>query len=151
MMQISLLRDTFAVDYTLGTLTVGGLMFGHSCEDADRGLDCSMTLPQIKAAKVHGATAIPAGKYRVIVTLSQRFGRVMPLLVGVPGFAGIRIHSGNTAADTEGCILPGLVRTRDGVSKSRQACQWLDTQIAGALAAGSEVWISVARAHQVGA
>lgn len=98
-MNLTLTRDVFDPEFTLGVLTVDGKDFGYTVEDT------------IREVKVHGKTAIPEGRYRVDWTLSQRFGRYMPLLLNVPGFRGIRIHPGNSAADTEGCILPGLRRT----------------------------------------
>ena len=68
-----------------------------------------------------GATAIPIGTYALELTHSPKFGRRLPLVRGVPGFEGIRIHPGNTEADTEGCILPGLLRFPDRVAQSRMA------------------------------
>jgi hypothetical protein len=61
----------------------------------------------IQKIKVYAQTAIPTGKYQVVMTYSSRFKKVMPLLLNVPGFSGIRIHSGNTANETEGCIITG--------------------------------------------
>jgi hypothetical protein len=139
---LRLTRDVLAEGFTLGKLTVDGEDFGYTVEDKDRGLDSAMTLAQIKALKIKGATAIPVGRYRVTMFQSPRFKTVLPRLVDVPGFAGVLIHPGNTAADTEGCILPGLVRTADGVGKSRAACAWLEGEIAKA----KECWIEVARA-----
>lgn len=71
--------------------------------------------------KIPGATAIPAGRYRVEITFSNRFQRLMPLLLDVPGFTGIRIHAGNTDADTSGCILVGRSRGPDWIGSSREA------------------------------
>ena len=66
-----------------------------------------MSLSEINAKKVYGETAIPAGKYEVVVTWSNKFKQYMPLLLNVPGYSGVRIHSGNSAADSLGCILVG--------------------------------------------
>jgi hypothetical protein len=71
--------------------------------------------------KVYAQTAIPCGTYEVVITQSPRFKRLLPLVVGVPGFSGIRIHPGNVPADTEGCLLPGRVRAEDRVLESRVA------------------------------
>ena len=61
--------------------------------------------------KIPGQTAIPAGRYRVILSFSKRFGRMMPEILGVPDFASVRFHGGNTEADTAGCPLVGIKRT----------------------------------------
>lgn len=92
--------------------------------------------------KIPGATAIPAGSYRVDITPSQRFGRSLPILLDVPGFAGIRIHPGNTAADTSGCILVGHASAEKSVLDSKLAMAQLQPKIAAALAQG-DVWITV--------
>src|SRR3990172_8231816 len=97
---LRLMRHTFSPERTLGSLVddVLGLL-AFTLEDADR-----LTLGFSKIAK---RTAIPAGLYRIRITYSWRFGRKLPLLMDVAGFEGIRIHAGNTEADTEGCILVG--------------------------------------------
>jgi Family of unknown function (DUF5675) len=97
----------------------------------------------VAAWKVRGQTAIPAGRYRVTVTDSARFGRRLPLLVDVPGFTGVRIHPGNTIADTEGCLLPGRVRASGRVSESRIAFDRVFAKIAEALGRREDVWIDV--------
>ena len=73
-----------------------------------------MSLAEIKEAKVYGKTCIPYGKYNIVLTMSNRFKKVMPEILNVKGFVGIRAHSGNTIYDTEGCILVGK-KSNDGV------------------------------------
>lgn len=110
-MELWLHRDTLTAAMTLGKLYVNGVYQCEVCEDTFRGA----------APKVPGRTCIPNGRYPVTLTQSPRFGRVLPMVNNVPGFQGIRIHPGNTPDDTEGCLLPGLVRSRDGVLESRKA------------------------------
>lgn len=83
--------------------------------------------------KVPGKTAIPKGVYEVRVTFSNRFQKPLPLLLNVPMFEGIRIHPGNTAADTEGCILVGMEKAPDTVSRSREAFDLVFGKIQAAL------------------
>lgn len=106
--------------YTISRLYVNGELFGcNTLEDADRGLRQDMQLEEIKKKKVYGQTAIPSGSYECVYTYSNRFKKMLPLLKDVPGFDGIRIHSGNSAKDTEGCILIGKNDKKGWVSNSR--------------------------------
>lgn len=115
---------------TLGLLAVDGEPELFTLEDVVRD-----------GPKIAHETAIPAGKYRVIIDRSQRFQRMLPRLLNVPGFSGVRIHPGNVAADTSGCLLVGLGYYDGGVTRSRDAMDRLQPQIASALARGEDVWI----------
>lgn len=107
--------------YTIGRLYVNGNLFGcNTLEDTDRGLNQKMDLNEIKNKKVYGQTAIPIGSYECVYTYSNRFKKMLPLLLNVKGFEGIRIHSGNSAKDTEGCILVGLNLKKGMVLNSRE-------------------------------
>ena len=98
-MKLTLKRTYTAPDYTIGHLYIDGQYFCDTLEDTVRDLT--------REKKIPGQTAIPAGTYHVLVTYSPKFKRKLPILVNVPMFTGIRIHRGNTAKDTEGCILVG--------------------------------------------
>lgn len=97
----------------------------------------------VSAWKIPGRTAIPSGTYRVGITWSVRFRRPMPLIRGVPGFDGVRIHPGNLATDTDGCILVGLDRRGDALLMSRAAFADVYSLIEGALMNGEAVLLEV--------
>ena len=93
--------------------------------------------------KVHGSTAIPPGRFRVILSMSTRFKRVMPELVNVPFFAGIRIHPGNTPEDTDGCLLVGSQRIKGSLINSRSAYTRLMTLLENADRTKEKVFITI--------
>jgi Family of unknown function (DUF5675) len=110
-MNLELKRKWFTPETTIGELFVDGVFECFILEDRERE----------GQPKVFGQTAIPRGVYEVKITHSPRFNRDLPLLLKVPGYEGVRIHPGNKAADTEGCLLPGTRRAPDQVLESRAA------------------------------
>lgn len=117
-MRLVVTRKEFGPDYTIGELSIDGGFHCFTLEDKVREIE---NCP-VDRWKIPGQTAIPIGTYDLTINFSQRFKRLMPLLVGVPGFDGVRIHSGNTDKDTEGCILVGWERVgSDFIGKSRDA------------------------------
>ena len=100
-MRLILTRHARRADYTIGRLEdENGKKICDTLEPIWRNYDGG-------EMKIPRKSAIPEGSYRVVVTKSRRFQKYLPLLVGVPGFEGVRIHAGNTSRDTEGCILVG--------------------------------------------
>ena len=110
--------------YTIGNLYINDKFFCNTLEDPVRKLpkECPYTskgeICQCEE-KINRQTAIPAGKYKVVLSYSNRFNKVLPELLNVPHFKGIRIHSGNTEEDTEGCILVGENSVKGQVINSR--------------------------------
>lgn len=121
-MELKVIRKTKTSVYAAGKFSIDGVEKYYSLEDADRGLNDSMKTEDITKLKVFAKTAIPRGRYQVVVNYSDHFKQFMPLLIGVKGFEGVRIHSGNKPEDTEGCILIGLEDSSDGfMGDSRKA------------------------------
>lgn len=118
-MRITLIRIANKPNYCIGKLYIDGVYFCDTLEDVDRGLDDAMSENEILSLKVKGQTAIPTGIYPISITYSPKYKRMMPLLNNVKGYSGIRIHSGNTAKDTEGCLLVGKNKEVGKVLDSR--------------------------------
>lgn len=130
-MKLLLLRVVKKPDFTIGKLYIDRTYYCDTLEDTDRGLDEEeTTLAEIKRLKVHGKTAIPTGTYTIDMnTISPRFGQrafyksvcggKLPRLTAVQGFSGVLIHCGNTAKDTEGCILVGVNSIAGKVTNSQ--------------------------------
>lgn len=118
-MDVVLHRKWLKDGYVVGRLYIDGVFFCNSLEDTDRGLQQFQSVSEILAAKIAGATAIPAGDYKVTRTYSPRFKRLVPQVMNVKGFSGVRIHAGNSSADTEGCILLGDNTMKGRLTNSR--------------------------------
>lgn len=128
-MELEMTRKVRTQVSTISELKVNGVFECFVLEDKDRGLSKDMPLSEMMALKVHGKTAIPTGRYEIVISYSNRFQKYLPELRDVPGYAGIRIHPGNTAADTEGCLLPGQTKAKDMVGSSRVAFNALFTKL----------------------
>lgn len=118
-MKLTLKRIFLGLDYTIGKLFVNGDFFCDTLEDLVRDLNKDGDLTDPGETKVYGATAIPYGTYKIIMSMSPKFKRMLPRLVDVPGFEGVLIHAGNTAKDTEGCILVGRNKIKGSLTDSR--------------------------------
>jgi hypothetical protein len=116
-MQITVKRLHKTDKSTIGELLIDGIFECYTLEDVERPV------------KIKAETAIPKGTYKVIINMSNRLKRLLPLLINVPNFEGVRIHAGNTNHDTEGCILVGKTRGVDFVGKSRKAFAALLTKM----------------------
>jgi len=109
--ELKILRKEFSEKSTISDFFIDNTFFSYCLEDMIRE-------PGVKIA---GKTAIPEGRYQVIIDQSTRFKRAMPHVLNVPGFEGIRIHAGNIDKDTEGCPLLGYTKSKDFVGNSRLA------------------------------
>ena len=139
-MDIKVMRTVKEAGFTIGHLIVRDLSL-WTMEDPVR------EVPGVPVCdwKQYGCTAIPAGCYQVVVTYSNRFRRELPLLVGVEGFTGVRIHAGNSAEDTEGCLLvgKGLNQAGNRITDSRSAMTELLEVIDDAYDRGEDVWLEI--------
>ncbi len=116
-MNLKLIRKYPADDCVIGELSVNDQFECYTLEDVERPV------------KLAGMTAIPRGNYEIVITFSERFQVPLPLLLGVPNYSGVRIHPGNNAANTDGCILPGKGKTENSVTESRVAFEALFSKL----------------------
>lgn len=123
-------REWFTDKSTIGTLSFDGEFCCFTLEDTCR------------RKKENGTTAIPSGKYEVVLDYSTRFKRVMPHILDVPFFEGVRIHSGNTPENTEGCVLVGLKRGENVIYDSKKAFDFVEAEIVKRLMRG-KLFISI--------
>ena len=116
-MELNLKRIHKTANSTIGELSINGKFECYILEDIEREV------------KIKGKTAIPKGRFEIVITFSNRFKKPLPLLLNVPNFEGIRIHTGNTAKDTEGCLITGKTRGEDIVGNSRLAFESLFSKL----------------------
>lgn len=145
MKRFELVRKYFTEYSTIGELFLEGKFICFILEDKDRMLDNAWDEERIKKEKVFGRTAIPTGEYRIEWTWSPKYQKTMPEVLRVKGYQGIRIHPGNTAEDTQGCLIPGLKMTIDNVLNSRDATTKLYTLIKTAIDNKEQVFINIKR------
>lgn len=140
-MNIKLQRESLTELSTAGTLYVNDAKECFTLEDKMRQVEGR----PVQEWKVKAETAIPIGTYKVIIAPSpKRGGRLMPLLLNVPGFTGIQIHSGNTNEDTEGCILLGVWRENaDTIRGSKLAFDKFFVKLLAAFNNDEEIYIEV--------
>lgn len=141
-MNLTLNRCWLTQKTTIGKLLIEDVFFCYTLEDRYR------PPPE---PKVPRETCIPVGRYEVKLTHSPRFKVIMPLLLGVPDFVGVRIHTGNTEGDTEGCILVGRERQPDRVVNSRDAYNVLFRMLTAAQGRGDPIFIDVRLSPHEGA
>ena len=154
-MKLLVERNWKKESYTIGKLYVDGEFFCNTLEDKDRGLKNTMALAEVKKLKIAGTTAIPTGTYSVNMNvISPRYsskdwyiknchGARMPRLEDVPGFIGILIHPGNTAAETDGCLLVGKNDVKGMVTKSKEYFLQLYNKMYAAYQKGEEIEITI--------
>lgn len=120
-MELKLVRKIFTNNSTIGELFVDGAFECYTLED------------KVRDVKIMHETAIPYGRYEVILAFSPRFGRILPRLRNVPNYEGVLVHSGNSKDDSSGCILVGQTKAIDWIGKSRDALKALQPKIEAAL------------------
>jgi hypothetical protein len=143
MVNLRLERRYFNETYTIGDLYVDGVFFSNTLEDKVRDLNKDGDLDDEGETKIPGFTAIPFGRYRVIITRSPKFQRELPEILDVHNFTSIRIHAGNSSADSAGCVLVGENKIKGRLVNSRYWESQLMERLKHFLIYGHELFINV--------
>lgn len=147
-MELVLKRIAKKKGYSIGRLYIKKTVLDEYSAGEELEYVCDTLEPQWRdyakgARKIKGKSAIPEGRYPIVITFSPTFKKWLPLLVNVPMFSGIRIHAGNTVKDTQGCILVGENREVGKVLNSRKNVEIIKSKIVEAKDKGEAVWIEI--------
>jgi hypothetical protein len=143
MKNLFLKRAFLGEDYTIGHLFIGEEYFCDTLEDKVRDLNKDGDLDDPGEEKVPSFTAVPYGRYRVIIARSLKFKRNTPKLLDVNNFTDILIHTGNTAADSSGCILVGENKVKGALVRSTAAFLRLMEVLNEFVAQNEDIYINV--------
>jgi hypothetical protein len=144
-MEIRVIRKVSQTKNTVSDFLVNGNKLCDCLEDIDRGIKSTDPIEYLNKKIIRNDTAIPYGTYKVIVDYSNRFKCDMPHVLDVPGFEGIRIHKGNTDADTSGCLLLGTYVKEDFIAHSTEAYLVFIDMLNTTLNKEEEVWLTIER------
>jgi hypothetical protein len=140
-MELLLRRQPSGATCTIGELSINGAFYCHTLEDPVRP----------DGIKIPGATAFPAGRFQVVMSMSHRFKKLMIEVLNVPGFTGVRVHAGVTAKDTLGCVLVGSwsAAAPEQLQHSAAVRDDLQLRLVVPLFRGEEIWLTVEPAKDI--
>lgn len=138
-MKLEVIRTDRFETSCVGELHIDGRRQCYTLEDTIR----EVASKPVEQWKIKGKTAIPRGTYKVILSMSNRFKELLPEVLNVPGYTGVRIHPGNTAEDTEGCILVGETKLTDKVGNSRKAFNKLMLRLKYAVSCKDDIYLVI--------
>lgn len=142
-MDVLVIRQNFTDEYTEGRLYINGKYICDTLEDCDRNLDSSMSEDEIINKKIYGKTAIPTGRYKVIIDYSNKFKKNLIHILEVKCFDGIRCHSLNEASQSLGCIGVGKKTSNGWISESRKTYSIIHKIVSDAIDSGENVYITI--------
>ena len=152
-MKLLLKRIYNCPSYCIGRLYINQVYVSDTIEDCDRGLKDTWPLDKIVNTKVYGETAIPKGTYKIALSISPKFknrtwakkyGGLVPEVLNVKGYSGIRVHPANFATELLGCIAPGINSKKGQVTQSQITYDRLMSKyLIPAYQRKEEIWITV--------
>lgn len=144
-MKLILIRKEFTSISTIGELWIDDKFFCYVLEDKDRGLVQWESVATMKVKKLFGVTAIPYGKYDVVLSMSNRFKRLLPEIKDVKCFEGVRIHRGNSPEDSHGCLIVGMTKAYNMVFESTKAENALMEKLKEAVEFKEEITLEITK------